>query len=159
MKAIFLDIDGVVSTVASMRKSYAMGREPEDMLYDTMALVYVGRLAKLTGAKVVLSSTWREDLDTKDPTLRAIIDNLCRQLEAVGAPLYDVTPKVLGGDRSSEISAWLEENPCEGWVILDDRARFEQCPDVCEGHLVRIEDSGGIRHQHYLQALNALGKR
>lgn len=156
MKALFLDIDGVISTVASMRKSYALGREPEEMLYDSMALMYVGRLVKLTDAKVVLSSTWREDLDTKDPTLRAIIDNLCRQLEAVGAPLYDVTPRVLGGDRSTEIATWLSENPCERWAILDDRACFEQRPDVCEGHLVLIEDSGGVRHQHYLSALTAL---
>lgn len=156
MKALFLDIDGVIATPASMQKSYMLGREPENMLYDSIALMYVGRLVELTGAKVILSSTWREDLDTKDPTLRAIVDNLCCQLEAIGAPLYDVTPKVLGGDRSSEIGAWLDENPCEGWAIIDDRACFEKRPDVCEGHLVIIEDSGGIRHQHYLQALTAL---
>ena len=156
MKALFLDIDGVIATPASMQKSYMLGREPENMLYDAMALMYVGRLVKLTGAKVVLSSTWREDLDTRDPLLRAIMDNLCRQLEAIGAPLYDVTPKVLGGDRSTEIGAWLDEHPCESWAILDDRARFEQRPDVCGEHLVIIEDSAGIRHQHYLRALAAL---
>ena len=156
MKALFLDIDGVIATPASMQKSYMLGREPQNMLFDSMALMYVGRLVELTGAKVVLSSTWREDLDTKDPLLRAIMDNLCRQLEAIGAPLFDVTPKVLGGDRSAEIAAWLDEHPCESWAILDDLARFEQRPDICEGHLVRIEDSGGIRHQHYLKALAAL---
>ena len=156
MKALFLDIDGVIATPASMQKSYMLGREPQNMLFDSMALMYVGRLVELTGAKVVLSSTWREDLDTKDPLLRAIMDNLRRQLEAAGAPLFDVTPKVLGGDRSSEIAAWLDEHPCETWAILDDLARFERRPDVCEGHLVLIEDSNGIRHQHYLQALAAL---
>lgn len=157
MKAIFLDIDGVIATPASMRKSYELGREPEDMLFDTLALMYVGRLVQLTGAKVVLSSTWREDLDSNDPLLRAIVDNLCRQLEATGAPLFDVTPKVLGGDRSSEIAAWLEDHPCEAWVILDDRATFEQRPDVCGDHLVLVENSDGVRHPHYLRALAALG--
>ena len=156
MKALFLDIDGVIATPASMRKSYSLGREPENMLFDTIALMYVGRLVQRTGAKVVLSSTWREDLDSNDPLLRAIVDNLCRQLEAVGAPLFDVTPKVLGGDRSSEIGAWLDAHPCEAWAILDDRATFEQRPDVCEGHLVLIEKSDGLRHQHYLKTLAAL---
>ena len=156
MKALFLDIDGVIATPASMRKSYALGREPEDMLFDTMALMYVGRLVERTGAKVVLSSSWREDLDSNDPLLRAIVDNLCRQLETVGAPLFDVTPKVLGGDRSTEIGAWLDAHPCEAWAILDDRATFEQRPDVCEGHLVLVEDSNGVRHPHYLKALAAL---
>ena len=156
MKALFLDIDGVIATPASMQKSYLLGREPQNMLFDSVALMYVGRLVELTDVKVVLSSTWREDLDTKDPLLRAIMDNLRRQLEAAGAPLFDATPKVLGGDRSAEIAAWLHEHPCEKWAILDDLARFDQRPDVCEGHLVLIENSGGIRHQHYLQALAAL---
>ena len=158
MKALFLDIDGVIATPTSMRKNYLLGVEPEEQRYDTLSLMYVGRLVKLTGARVVLSSTWREDLDTKDPTLHAIIYNLLRQLEEVGAPLFDVTPRILGADRSAEIAAWLDENPCEAWAILDDLARFDQRPDVCEGHLVRIADSEGIRHEHYLQALDALGR-
>lgn len=156
MKAVFLDIDGVIVTPESMRKSYLLGREPENQLYDGIALMYLGRLVQLTGAVVVLASTWREDLDTKDPVLRAIVDNLRRQLECVGAPLYDVTPRVLGGDRSSEVAAWLDANPCEAWAIIDDRARFEQRPDVCGSHLVLVEDSNGIRQEHFTRALAAL---
>ena len=156
MKAIFLDIDGVIATPTSMRSNHLQGREPDRYHYDGMALMYVGRLVKLTGAKVILSSTWREDLDTRDPYLRAIMDNLCSQLATVGAPLAGVTPRVLGGDRSSEVAAWLDDNPSQAWVIIDDLARFEKRPDVCEGHLVLIEDSEGIRHQHYVQALEIL---
>ena len=156
MKAIFLDIDGVIATPTSVRNNYLQGREPENYRYDSMSLMYVGRLVKLTGAVVVLSSTWREDLDTNDPYLRVIMDNLCDQLAEVGAPLKAVTPRVLGGDRSSEIGAWLDEHPCDAWVILDDLARFEKRPEVCDGHLVLIEDSEGIRQEHYLKALEAL---
>ncbi len=156
MKAIFLDIDGVIATPTSVRKNYLEGRQPENYRYDTMSLMYVGRLVELTDAVVVLSSTWREDLDTNDPYLKAIMDNLCDQLAEVGAPLGDVTPKVLGGDRSSEVGAWLDAHPCEAWVIIDDLARFEARPEVCEGHLVLIEDSEGIRQQHYLRALEIL---
>ena len=156
MKAIFLDIDGVIATPASVRKNYVLGRTPENQLYDSVALMYVGRLVELTGAIVVLASTWREDLDTVDPYLRAIIDNLCHQLEAVGAPISDVTPRLPGGDRSAEVGAWLDAHPCEAWAIIDDLARFEERPEVCGRHLVLIEDSEGIRHQHFLRALDAL---
>ena len=159
MKAIFLDIDGVIATPASVRKNYMLGRTPENQLYDSVALMYVGRLVELTGAIVVLASTWREDLDTIDPYLRAIIDNLCRQLEAVGAPISDVTPRLPGGDRSAEIGAWLDAHPCDAWVILDDLARFEERPEVCGRHLVIIDDSEGIRHQHFLRALDALSQK
>ena len=158
MKAIFLDVDGVIATPASMRRSYELGREAEDMLFDTLAMLYLGRLVALTGAVVVLSSSWREDLDSTDPLLSAITANLLRQLDGVGAPVYDVTPRYLGGDRSSEIGAWLDAHPCEAWVIIDDRARFEDRPDVCGPHLVLIKDSAGIRHTHFLRALDALSQ-
>lgn len=156
MKAIFLDIDGVIATPTSVRNNYLQGRAPEEQRYDSMSLMYVGRLVELTGAIVILSSTWREDLDTADPVLRAIVDNLRSQLAEVGAPIAGVTPRILGGDRSAEIGAWLDEHPCDAWVIIDDLARFEQRPEVCGRHLVLIEDSEGIRHQHYLKALEAL---
>lgn len=156
MKAIFLDIDGVIVTPDSMRKNYMLGLGAETQIYDNVALMYVGRLAELTGAKVVLSSTWREDLDSKDPYLSAVIGNLRRQLEAVGAPLYDVTPRLPGGDRSAEVGAWLDEHPCSEYVILDDLARFEERPEVSRGHLVIVEDSGGVRQQHFRKALDIL---
>ncbi|MBR3327982.1 MAG: hypothetical protein IKG22_11745, partial [Atopobiaceae bacterium] len=66
------------------------------------------QLVARTGAKVVLSSSWRGDLDTRDPLLGAIVGNLLHQLEAVGAPLFDVTPSLPGADRSAEIGAWLD---------------------------------------------------
>ena len=55
------------------------------------------------------------------------------------------------------MGAWLDEHPCEAWVILDDLARFDTRPEVAEGHLVRIADSEGIRRAHYAQARAILG--
>ena len=156
MKALFLDIDGVIATPTSMRANHARGLDPSEYRYDGVALMYVGRLVERTGAKVVLSSSWREDLDTADPYLRLIVNNMVSQLERAGAPIFGVTPKIGGADRSAEIAAWLDQNPCDAWVIIDDLARFEQRPDVCEGHLVIVEDSEGIRHRHYVQALRML---
>jgi len=157
LKAIFLDIDGVIATPSSFRMNAALAREPQDYRYDRMSLAYLGQLVARTQAVVVLSSSWREDLDTRDPLLAAIVANLLRQLEAVGAPLYDVTPRLAWGDRSAEIGAWLDAHPCEAYAIIDDRARFEERPEVVEGHLVLIENSDGIRQQHFARALAMLG--
>ena len=156
MKAIFLDIDGVIVTPTSLQSNAALGREPEEFRCDRVSLAYLGQLVARTGAKVVLSSSWRGDLDTRDPLLGAIVGNLLHQLESVGAPLFDVTPSLPGADRSAEIGAWLDEHPCKAYVILDDRARFEERPDVAKGHLVLIENSDGIRQEHFRRALDVL---
>jgi len=157
MKAIFLDIDGVIATPTSVRLNYLLGRGPDRQLFDKVSLAYLGRLARNAGAVVVLTSTWREDMSTGDPYVNAIMDNLFDQLKAAGAPVFDMTPVIQTADRSAEIGAWLDEHPCEAYVIFDDLARFEDRPAVVDGHLVLVEDSEGIRHHHYRQAAEILG--
>lgn len=157
MKAIFLDIDGVIATPTSVRLNYLLHRQVTNQWYDGVALTYLGRLVAQTGAVVVLTSTWREDLGHGNELVEAIMANLFAQLEEAGAPVHDSTPVMAQGDRSSEIGAWLDAHPCEAYVIFDDLARFEARPEVCAGHLVLIEDSEGIRYPHYLQALATLG--
>ena len=156
MKAIFLDIDGVVATPTSVRLNYLLGRGPDRQWYDTIALSYLGRLVAEHDAVVVLTSTWRRDLESENDFARAIMDNLLAQLEAAGAPMGDVTPVLAGHDRSAEIAAWLDAHPCEAYVIFDDLAGFAERPDVVCGHLVLIEESDGIRWQHYLRASEIL---
>lgn len=156
MKAIFLDIDGVIATPSSVRLNYLLGRDPTNQWYDGVALTYLGRLVEQTGAVVVLTSTWREDLEHQNPMTKAIMDNLFAQLKAVGAPVSDLTPVLREADRSAEIGAWLDAHPCEHYAIFDDLARFEDRPEVVESHLVLIQDSEGIRYQHARQALAML---
>ena len=157
MKALFLDIDGVIATPLSVRLNYLLGRGPERQWYDSISLTYVGRLVEQTGAVVVLSSNWRSGLSGGDPLEQAIMDNLLAQLAEAGAPVADCTPHILGEDRSVEVGAWLDAHPCESWAILDDLACFETRPEVAEGHLVLIEQSDGVRYQHYQRALEILG--
>lgn len=156
MKAIFLDIDGVIATPTSVRLNWLLGRGPATQWYDGVSLSYLGRLVEESGATVVLTSTWRQDLEHPNPLTTAIMDNLFAQLEAAGAPVADMTPHLPGADRSAEIGAWLDAHPCEAYVIFDDLARFEERPEVCTGHLILIEQSDGIRWQHYRRALELL---
>ena len=156
MRVIFLDIDGVVATPTSVRLNYLLGRTVETQWYDGVALSYLGRLVEESAGLVVLTSTWREGLTSKDPFTRAIMDNLLAQLADAGAPVADTTPRLPGHDRSAEVAAWLAAHPgWESYVVLDDLARFEECPEVA-AHLVRIEESDGIRWQHYRLAREKL---
>ena len=157
MKAIFLDIDGVIATPTSVRLNFLLNRTPEKQWYDPVSLQYLGRLVEETGAAVVLSSNWRSGLSNGNPYEQEIMKNLLKQLEEAGAPVRGTTPELGLGDRSLEIGAWLDAHPCEGWVIFDDLAHFEARPDVADGHLVLIEESDGIRYQHYRKARELLG--
>ena len=157
MKAIFLDIDGVIATPTSVMDNFANGRTADTQLFDALALRYLGRLVAETGAVVVLTSNWRRSADDQDDWYKAIMDNLYRQLEDVGAPIYDQTPKIFGRDRSFEVGAWLDEHPCEAYVIIDDIARFTDRPEIADGHLVIIEDSEGIRSYEFNRAREILG--
>ena len=156
MKAVFLDIDGVIATSTSVRLNYLLGRTVFNQWYDAVALSYLGRLVKVTGAQVVLTSTWREDLNRNNPQIDAIMANLFSQLEDAGAPVSDTTPVLPDADRSAEIGTWLGEHPCDAYVIFDDLAHFEDRPEVAAGHLVLVEDSEGIRYPHYRRALDLL---
>jgi hypothetical protein len=158
MKAIFLDIDGVIATPVSVRLNYLLGRGPERQWYDAVSLTYLGRLVERTGAVVVLSSNWRTSLEGGSPFEQQIMDNLFDQLAGAGAPVSDCTPHLPADDRSCEIGAWLDEHPCDSWVIFDDLASFELRPEVAEGHLVLIEESDGIRYQHFRRAQEILGE-
>lgn len=156
MKAIFLDIDGVIATPTSVRLNYLLGRRVDNQWYDGVSLSYLGKLVAQTGAVVIISSTWRRDATSQNPMVQAIMQNLLDQLEDAGAPVFDMTPVLPGADRSEEIGAWLDAHPCDAYVIFDDLASFDVRPDVCEGHLVIVEDSEGIRWQHYHRALDVL---
>lgn len=156
MRALFLDIDGVIATPVSVRLNYLLGRQVDRQWYDQVALSYLGRLVQESGAVVVLTSTWRNDLDSPDQLARAIMANLLEQLAAAGAPMHDMTPSLPGCDRSAEVGAWLDEHPCEAYVIFDDLACFHDRPEVSAGHLVLIEESDGIRWQHYRAARRIL---
>src|SRR3954468_11772474 len=93
MKAIFLDIDGVPNSDATAN--------PRNFPYhtDPALVARLHRLIERTGAKVVLTTTWRYD--------PAGLFSAERQ----GIPFIDTTPDHPGQPRCEEIEAWLGEHP------------------------------------------------
>src|SRR5688572_25715427 len=103
---IFLDIDGVLNSVEYHRERHIRGRKP----LDAVAIRRLNQLTDLTGARIVISSSWRQwgFLAVRD------------MLRAAGVTGWIVsrTPILVGGvyegsglygwvPRGVEIAAWL----------------------------------------------------
>lgn len=128
MKVIFLDIDGVLNCMHCKTKidgfNFIMDEKIE----------LLKQLVERTGAKIVLSSTWRfgwaymEAPGEKDAFQQREIRHflaLKEKLHEFGLELMDYTPVINEGmnHRGEEIAQWLKEwegEPIESFVILDD---------------------------------------
>jgi hypothetical protein len=103
VKVIFLDIDGVLNcaTTPNPRKF--------PYIVDPKLLKRFKRLLQRTGAKVVLSSTWRYD------PAGIFSAKHC------GIPLIDVIPDMPHRPRRDEVIAWLKAHPkVKRFVVIDD---------------------------------------
>lgn len=124
MKVIFLDIDGVLNSEEffTIRTQNCRYDEYRKAGYDTkmsralcnldgLPIANLNFLISQTGAKIVVSSTWRSE----DPWLQEVFS-------VVGIPSYiDITPYTSTRHRGTEIQQWLDKHPeVENYVILDD---------------------------------------
>ena len=115
MKIIFCDVDGVLNedTTPTRTKSRVI-------FIDEEKLLRLKRIVDATGAKIVLSSTWRYDRD--DPKYNGDFLELREAFQSAGLDFYDFTPvDAIGIRRGMEIKAWLGLHPeVERYIILDD---------------------------------------
>lgn len=121
-KFIFLDIDGVLNTANYQSWRQFWGREicdDDGHLFAPSAVRNLERLIRHTGAKIVLSSSWR--LDGLEAMKR-----MWKNRQMPGE-IYDITPYVNVRDypkytRGIEVKTWLEKNSYLGssYVIIDD---------------------------------------
>ncbi len=116
MKIIFLDMDGVLNSAYLKSNKY--------IEKDKFELLQI--IVRETGAKVVLSTSWREF-----PDWRAFLTDF---FGAVGIEVVGSTPVDPEGIRPNEIMSWLEACPdVESYVVLDDNDMTESFNDnmVC----------------------------
>lgn len=120
MKVIFLDIDGVLNNHDSMHRAYEKGLDAAGIRgWDRGSVDELKRIVAETGARIVISSTWR--LNISD---RRSEHAVAAGFEMYGIPEFtDVTPNFPGKIRGLEIKSWMDnwaEEPIESFVILDD---------------------------------------
>ena len=117
MKVIFLDIDGVLNLYCESRDEYGC-------CFHSHLVDNLRRLIDKTGAKIVISSTWRFS--------GLVIMKEMWEKRNLPGEVVGITPNFMihyGTTlcRGKEISAYLEENPeIESYVILDDDTDMEE---------------------------------
>lgn len=167
-RIIFLDIDGVVNTrqIGIMPFPSACGkiRRKDGFFYDLcnnkdgrvsniQAVMWLNKLCKDTGAKIVISSTWRfhddEDFTTEDCLRNS---GLLPEIEIIGK-----TPNAGTSIRGDDINNYLCTR-CDplntSFVILDDDNDMGDLID----YLVLCDTDVGFGYNEYRKALEILIK-
>jgi len=141
LKVIFLDVDGVLN---SAQDGYSI------RLRTDSHLKLLQRIVKKTGAKIVLSSSWRIGFT---PASR----NLLARFKEYGLELMDCTPELPGSCRGDEIRQWLTDNvynyDIENFVILDDEANMAEFTDK---NLVQTDTNIGLQKQDAVECIKML---
>ena len=151
IKFIFLDFDGVITTFNSRWNS------------DNEKCLMIKRLCDETGAKIVISSSWRyyslEDTIEKNHLDEWILKDYC----------YGVTKRFYAGDleegwmiprRGIEIKSYLEDirnktlNENISYVILDDDV-YDML--YCQrGHIIKTDWKDGVCEEDITRAIKIL---
>ena len=150
MKLIFLDIDGVLNSTAQFVVLGQRGANAEGI--DPIALGLIKFICEKTGAKIVISSTWRFCATTFD----AGFEKIAGMFEAKGwnrPPIIGQTPRGKTGHRGAEVNMFLEgRTDVERFICIDDSVDFFE-----DQNLVHIDDATGITIRDALQAITLLG--
>ena len=149
MKVLIADVDGVLNydKTNATAPSGALG-------ISNSRIKLLKQIIDATGAKVVLSSTWRYDRPCgKD------YQYLVNKLKDNDIAVYSHIPEISSLRRGLEISAWLARHPdVDGWAVIDD-VRF---PDFDRGefagHLVITDSKLGLTEDDVEKAIGVLNR-
>jgi len=169
MRILFLDVDGVLNSERFNRtleeqhrqlghhevcECFKLARQ-----IDPEAVVRLNRLVAETGAKIVISSSWRKLFDP--PELHRILGEHGLVAEIVGeTPDGQDEPEMLAmyGPydrifRGHEIDYWLRQHPeVDRFVILDDCADME----MHRNRLVQTDCEEGLLDEHVELAIRVM---
>lgn len=144
LKVVFLDIDGVLNTQRN-----CLAQDGRARPFDSSAVTALNRVLRATGAKIVVSSTWRiKPVTWSEERRLQWLDELL-MLEGMPAGIVvgytpvlysELTPgNMVARPRREEIQAWLDLHPeVAGWVAIDDD------PDAGPENLVLCDEGDGL---------------
>lgn len=161
MKIIFLDIDGVLNSENSIKKMDKVNRDFSDNPHKDH-VKWLNYIIKKTGAKVVISSTWRKGSG---------LVSICRILNLVGfkGNVIGQTP-ITGDIRGNEIRCWIDrfrnkrdwqfnydknDSEVENFIIIDDDSDMG-----CLLHrLVKVDSKIGLTKNEAKLAVSLLNEK
>lgn len=112
-KLIFLDIDGVLNSAHDW---------PENHLSQSLT-DNLKHIVNKTNAKIVLSSSWKNFFADDLAPLNKLGNTLIEHFAKNNLMLYAKTPSPNGNysmERGFEIKTYLQDHPCDNYVIIDD---------------------------------------
>lgn len=138
MKALFLDIDGVLNSHEFLYVGRTLPTIELDEKLDPVAVARLNQIVERTGCKVVLSSVWRK-YHGLSGTRRALVANGYKHA------LHSKTPCRADGYRGREILDWLSVFPdCTRFAVVDDSDDM----DGVRTCLVRTSWQNGLLDEH-----------
>lgn len=158
MKLIFLDVDGVLN--CGETKETINGW----LFVDNEKIEQLKRIVDATGAKIVLSSTWRQGYygitqrnpgDTSDWGVEEY-EALAERCGQYGLTFFGFTRWPMIADRELEIIDWMNSwdgEKIESYVILDDIPFFTELID----HFVQTDFADGLTPELADKAIEILG--
>lgn len=148
MKVIFLDIDGVLNTGRYRKVQVKRGISDyynAQFNFDPICMRNLKEIVDKTGAKIVLSSTWR--INQEDEYFNEFKLNL-KQYDLFDS-FISITP-VLNSIRGDEIKEWLSnKNNVDEFIILDDE---DDMGDLIN-RLIKCDEFYGFNDEKKLEAL------
>lgn len=165
MKVLFLDIDGVLNSKEWCQAKNLDPNVPCDFVLcevDPETVKHVNTILEQTGAKVVISSTWR--LRRPLPQFKTMLEEIDHILKKCGfkGEIIGATPNRFDrpngwadGERGHECMAWVSSHPeVTAYCAIDDDSDFTVMMD----HLVQTDWHHGLRAQDAEKAIEILGK-
>ena len=158
-KYIFLDIDGVLNSldyfksVKNIKGYKEINPEKVELLKE---------IVEQTGAKIILSSTWRDLAASETHEEHELYSYLLEMLRKFGLSIVDRTPYVKQ-NRPQEIKTWLQNSTHEDnvrFVSLDDDYPKEEYDKYGMGDcLVKTSfyaPDGGLNKEHVKRSIEIL---
>lgn len=155
MKVIFLDIDGVLNFNGCRDKIGGLYFVNDDKIKLLKEII------DRTGAKVVLSSTWRFGWFDRDYGIhssnREDFERLEEKIKEFGIEFLSRTPRTSDGYRGNEIKIWLEKwggEKVERFIIIDEGADMKPYMN----RLVQTSFKIGLERKHVKKAVKMLNE-
>lgn len=142
---LFLDVDGVLNSSDYMRNRRAV-RRPTPHAIDAPTIPRLNAITDRTGAKIVVSSTWR---------LNRTVERLAEILRLHGATgevvgktpsiivpngrlCADGSPSLKRAERGIEIQRWIDD-----W---NEACKFGPGIPICDDEFVILDDNSDMAH-------------